>query len=94
MPPTNAMSVPERIFAQTSAMWDVRLKRGSTWSTIAPRSLVLRIQFIAIGWFSAGFPPMIITTSALTMSTQWLVIAPRPKVAARLATVELCQIRA
>jgi hypothetical protein len=37
---------------------------------------------------------MIIVTSALTMSTQWLIIAPRPKVAARLATVELCQIRA
>jgi hypothetical protein len=70
MPPTNAMSVPERIFAHTSAMWEVRLNRGSTWSTIAPRSLVFRIQFIAIGWFSAGLPPMIMTTSALTMSTQ------------------------
>jgi hypothetical protein len=70
IPPTNAMSVPERILAHTSAMWDVRLNRGSTWRMIAPRSLVFWIQFIAIGWFSAGFPPMIITTSALIMSTQ------------------------
>jgi hypothetical protein len=37
---------------------------------------------------------MIITTSAFIMSDQWFVIAPRPKLAARLATVELCHIRA
>ena len=28
------------------------------------------------------------------MSTQWLVIAPRPKLGARLATVGACQMRA
>src|SRR5689334_25180308 len=33
-------------------------------------------------------------TSAFLMSTQPLVIAPRPKVAARLATVGACQTRA
>ena len=33
-------------------------------------------------------------TSAWIMSIQWFVMAPRPNVAARLATVELCQIRA
>ena len=37
---------------------------------------------------------MIRTTSALTMSIQWLVIAPRPNEAASPATVELCQSRA
>jgi hypothetical protein len=37
---------------------------------------------------------MISATSACTMSDQWLVMAPRPYVAAKLATVELCQIRA
>jgi hypothetical protein len=49
---------------------------------------------MAIGWSSAGLPPMIRTTSALTMSTQWLVIAPLPNEAASPATVELCQSRA
>jgi hypothetical protein len=34
------------------------------------------------------------TTSALIMSTQWLVIAPLPNEAASPATVELCQRRA
>jgi hypothetical protein len=33
-------------------------------------------------------------TSEFLMSTQPLVIAPRPKVAARLATVGACQTRA
>jgi hypothetical protein len=37
---------------------------------------------------------MIRTTSALIMSTQWLVIAPLPNEAASPATVELCQSRA
>src|SRR5258708_1277693 len=43
------------------------------------------------GWFSAGLPPITRTTSAFLMSTQPLVIAPRPYVAARLATVGPCQ---
>ena len=42
------------------------------------------------GWFSAGLAPMMRTTSAFLMSLQWLVIAPRPKLAARLATVGPC----
>src|SRR6476646_9656466 len=43
------------------------------------------------GWFSAGLPPMARMTSAFLMSTQPLVIAPRPNVAAKLATVGPCQ---
>lgn len=39
-------------------------------------------------------PPMIRTGSAFLMSTQWFVIAPRPNVGARLATVGPCQTRA
>ena len=46
------------------------------------------------GWASAGLPPMTMTTLAFLMSTQWLVIAPRPNVGARLATVGPCQTRA
>src|SRR3979490_1853799 len=46
------------------------------------------------GWASAEFPPMIKMTSAFLMSTQPFVIAPRPKHAAKLATVGPCQTRA
>src|SRR5262249_43357259 len=46
------------------------------------------------GWFSAGFPPMARMTSVFLMSHQPLVIAPRPNVAAKLATVGPCQTRA
>ena len=46
------------------------------------------------GWFSAGLPPMARMTSAFLMSTHPLVIAPRPNVAAKLATVGPCQTRA
>ena len=34
------------------------------------------------------------TTSVFLMSFQWLVMAPRPNVAAKLATVGLCHMRA
>jgi hypothetical protein len=61
----------------------------------APRSsLASSAHLNPHGWFSAGFAPMTRTTSAFLMSFQWLVIAPRPKLAARLATVGLCHILA
>ena len=44
MPPRNAMSVPERIGAWISASAEVRVKRGSTWITVAPRCLRLRYE--------------------------------------------------
>ena len=43
---------------------------------------------------ACGLPPITNTTSAFLMSTQPLVIAPRPNVAAKLATVGPCQTRA
>ena len=46
------------------------------------------------GWASAALPPMTMMTLAFLMSTQWLVIAPRPNVGAKLATVGPCQTRA
>jgi hypothetical protein len=46
------------------------------------------------GWFSAALDPMMKMQSELPMSIQWFVIAPRPKLVAKLATVELCHIRA
>ncbi len=46
------------------------------------------------GCASAGLPPITTTTLAFLMSTQLLVIAPRPNVGARPATVGACQTRA
>ena len=60
-------------------------------------SLAFRLRLASIahlnpqGWFSAGFPPMTRMMSAFLMSTQPLVIAPRPKVGPRPETVGPCQ---
>src|ERR1700682_1297601 len=48
-------------------------------------------HFKPTGCFSAGLPPMARMTSAFLMSTHPFVIAPRPKQAAKLATVGPCQ---
>jgi hypothetical protein len=87
-------SMPVWPARQWRPTWSVRLKRGSTHT-----SLALRLRRASMtkrkptGWFSAGFPPMASTTSALRMSVHPLGIAPRPNVAAKLATVGPCQIR-
>ncbi len=65
------------------------MKRGSTET-----SLALRVFFASMahlkpqGWFSAALEPMIRMTSAFLMSTQPLVIAPRPNVAAKTLACE------
>ena len=70
----------------------MRVKRGSTTIIFALR---LRLASIAHlkpqGWFSAGLPPMINIMSVFLMSTQPLVIAPRPNVGPKLETVGPCQ---
>src|SRR5574341_1168205 len=88
MPPRNGMSVPERMGAYTSALAAVRVKRGSTTTSFAPRcSLAFMIHFMEMGWFSAGLDPITRMTSAFLTSIQWFVIAPRPNDSARAATV-------
>ena len=92
MPFKKTMSVPGRSCVYKSATAAVRVNRGSTTTSFA-----LRVFFASMvhlnpqGWFSAGFAPIARITSAFLMSTQPLVIAPRPNVAAKLATVGPCQ---
>ena len=89
------MSLPARIWVKLSATAEVRLKRGSTETSLALRlRLASMTKRKPTGWFSAGLPPMARTTSAFWMSVQPLVMAPRPNVAAKLATVGPCHIRA
>ena len=89
------MSVPGRIGAYTSATEAVRVKRGSTTTSLAAFSIFASITHLnPHGCASAALPPITITTLAFLMSCHVLVIAPRPNVEARLATVGPCQTRA
>ncbi len=80
------MSVPTRMGTYLSATDAVRLKRGSTTTRRAPRFLASMAHLKPTGCASAGLPPITRMKSAFLMSTQLLVIAPRPKVAASDAT--------
>ena len=72
-----------------------RVKRGSTTISLAPRLALASVTHLKPqGCASAALPPMITTRSVFLMSVQELVIAPRPNVGARLATVGPCQTRA
>ena len=84
--------MPARICRNRSACEAVRVKRGSTTIILALRlRLASTAHLKPQGWFSAGFPPMINIMSVFLMSTQPLVIAPRPNVGPKLETVGPCQ---
>ncbi len=61
------MSEPARIAAWMSAIALVRVKRGSTWMSLAPRALASIGQRKATGWHSAMFEPMTMTQSESAM---------------------------
>jgi len=77
-----------------SAWVAVRVCRGSTTINFAPRACASSTYLNDIGWFAAALLPMIRMQSLLAMSFQWLVMAPRPKLSAKPATVEEWQRRA
>src|SRR5581483_11246709 len=52
------MSLPARIWTNTSQWADVRVNRGSTWISVAPLSLAFIGQRKATGCASAVFVPM------------------------------------
>ena len=72
----------------------VRVKRGSTWMTVAPRRLASITHWKPTGWYSAMFDPMITMQSAFWRSCWKLVAPPRPNEVPRPGTVELCHMRA
>src|SRR5574341_1923930 len=91
----NGMSVPERMRTYLLAKADVLVNRGSTeMMTAWLVSFAVRMCCMEMGWFSAGFIPMIRTLRLLRMSFWLLVIAPYPNTLARPATVVECHIRA
>ncbi len=88
------MSVPTRMPTWMSATALVRVKRGSTWITFAPRAFASITHWNPTGWHSAMFEPSMTMTSEFCRSCWKVVAPPRPNVVPRLGTVELCQIRA
>jgi hypothetical protein len=88
------MSLPARNGTWTSATALVRVKRGSTWTTVAPRRFASMTHWKPTGWHSAMLLPWMTITSALARSCWKVVAPPRPNEVPRLGTVELCQMRA
>ena len=86
------MSEPDRIGTCRFASADVRVNRGSTWITVAPRDCASVTKRNATGWFSAMLEPMIVMQSAFARSHNAMVAAPRPNVVPRLGTDDECQI--
>src|ERR1700681_3464937 len=81
--------------AYKSATEAVRVKRGSITTSLAPFVIFASITHLKPqGCASPALPPISTTTLAFLMSCQVLVIAPRPNVGAKLATVGPCQTRA
>ena len=72
----------------------VRVKRGSTWMTRAPRALASMTHWNPTGWHSAMFDPMIRMQSELARSCWKPVAPPLPNDVPRPGTVEECHIRA
>jgi hypothetical protein len=62
------MSLPARIWTNTSQRAEVRVNRGSTWIRVAPFSLAFIGQRKATGWASAVFVPMNRMQSLFAMS--------------------------
>src|SRR3954447_17546078 len=69
MPPRKAMSLPARSGTCRSARALVRVKRGSTWITLAPRSRASITHWNPTGWHSAMFEPMITMQSEFCRSS-------------------------
>jgi hypothetical protein len=94
IPPRKAMSVPARMGTWMSARALVRVKRGSTWITVAPRRWASTTHWKPTGWHSAMFEPMDHDDVAFARSCWKVVAPPLPNEVPRPGTVEECHMRA
>ncbi|SCE23244.1 hypothetical protein GA0115246_112863 [Streptomyces sp. SolWspMP-sol7th] len=92
--PSRTMSVPARSGMCVSARALVRLKRGSTWMTLAPRLFASMTHWKPTGWASAKLEPWMTMQSLCRRSWRNVVAPPRPKEVPSPETVELWQTRA
>ncbi len=88
------MSLPARMGTCTSASALVRVNRGSTWITLAPRAFASMTHWKPTGWHSAMLEPMIRMQSACCRSCWKVVAPPRPNDVPKLGTVDECHMRA
>ncbi len=88
------MSVPGRSRSARKAKRMSGTRRGSATMIFAPFRCAASMRFASTGWVSLVFDPMTKRTSLSSISRSELVIAPDPKMVARLATVGACQSRA
>ena len=88
------MSLPARSGTCRSQSALVRVKRGSTWITFAPRSFASTTHWKPTGWHSAMFEPWITMQSEFWRSCWNVVAPPRPNDVPRPGTVEECHMRA
>ena len=93
-PPSKAMSLPARMARCISARALVRVNRGSTCTTRAPRFLASITHWKPTGWASAMLEPMITMQSLLAKSCWKLVAPPLPNEVPRPGTVAECHMRA
>ena len=85
---------PARSGTCRSASAEVRVKRGSTWKTLAPFFFASMTHWKPTGCASAMFEPMIRMQSEFCRSCWNVVAPPRPNEVPRPGTVELCHMRA
>ncbi len=88
------MSLPARKGTWRSVEALVRVKRGSTWKTLAPCRRASTTHWNATGWHSAMLDPMMTMQSLLRRSRGKPVAPPRPKEVPRPGTVAECHMRA
>ena len=89
------MSEPGRIWRWRSATAEVRVKRRIYGDELgAPIIPCLQRPLEPAGMVLCRVRPHDQDHVVFLMSFQWLVMAPRPNVAAKLATVGLCHMRA
>ena len=67
-PAPNLFIAPARIGLNLVAIALVRVKRGSTWMTFAPRAFASITHWKPTGWASAMFEPWMMMQSALARS--------------------------
>ena len=70
IPPMKAISVPDLNGAYTSALEEVRVKRGSQLMSLAPLLIASVTHLKDIGWFSAALDPIIMMRSEFRRSIQ------------------------
>jgi hypothetical protein len=91
--PSSTISLPARIGTWVSERAEVRVNRGSTWITFAPRSRALNDEPEADRVVLRMLAPMI-TTQSLSARFWRKVVAPRGRVGRPDRARRACHIRA